>query len=223
VSNRHPFLTCKIASLCISPVQAGIISFKTENSSFILDLRRRSMRLCAVFLAIFRPAALEADGCFFFTGPASLVAATAAFFFALGVLAELLPSVAGSAGFFSSWALGFIWMILRDLVGGGGRAKLGSLFVAAGADGRRLDLTASLGCILNGALGEAGDSGDAGVSSLSICELARGCLIAGGGSSKANCSGDSCLVPSCPAISVEEAGVGGNAVRGMVGACVTAQ
>lgn len=102
MSTRALLLTCKMASLCISPVQAGIMSFKTANSSFILDLRRRSMRLCAVFLAIFRPAALEADGCFFFAGPASLVVATAAFFLAPGVLAELLPAVAGSAGFFSS-------------------------------------------------------------------------------------------------------------------------
>ena len=59
-------------------------------------------------------------------------------------------------------------MILRDLVGGGGKAKLGSLFEAAAVDGRRLALTASLGCILNGALGETGDSGDAGVSILSV-------------------------------------------------------
>lgn len=114
-------------------------------------------------------------------------------------------------------------MILRDLVGGGGRAKLPSLFAAAVVDGRRLDLTASLGCILNGALGETGDSGEAGASTLSVWELAGRALIAGGGNSKAICSCDSCLVPSCPAISVEEAGVGGRAVRGMFVACVTAQ
>ena len=60
------------------------------------------MRLCAVFLAIFRPAALEADGCFFFAGPLSLVAAAAAFFLEPDALAELLLAAAGSAGFFSS-------------------------------------------------------------------------------------------------------------------------
>lgn len=95
-------LTCKMASLCISPVQAGIMSFKTANSSFILDLRRRSMRLCAVFLAIFRPAALVADGCFFFVCATSFAAGTAAVFLAPAVLAELFPAGAGSAGFFSS-------------------------------------------------------------------------------------------------------------------------
>lgn len=59
--------------------------FKTVNSSFILDLRRLSIRLCAVFLAIFRPAALVADGCFFFDGAASLAVGAAA--------AVLLPPV----------------------------------------------------------------------------------------------------------------------------------
>ncbi len=57
-------LTCRMASLCISPVQAGIMPFSTANSSFILDLLRLSMRLWAVLLAIFLPAALVADGCF---------------------------------------------------------------------------------------------------------------------------------------------------------------
>lgn len=80
-------LTCRIASLCISPVHAGIMPFSTANSSFILDRRRRSIKLCAVFLAIFRPAALVADGCFFldcsfvdaaaFAGPDDLVLAGA--------------------------------------------------------------------------------------------------------------------------------------------------
>lgn len=75
-------LTCKIASLCIScPVQAGIISFNVVNSSFILDLRLRSIKLCAVFLAIFLPAALVALGCFFlppFAGAGALFDAAAA-------------------------------------------------------------------------------------------------------------------------------------------------
>lgn len=66
-------LTCKIASLCISPVHAGIRLLRTANSSFIFDLRRRSMMLWAVFLAIFLPAALVADGSFLFV-PAVVVA-----------------------------------------------------------------------------------------------------------------------------------------------------
>lgn len=60
---------CRMASLCISPVQAGIKLFSTANSSFIFERRRRSMRLCAVFLAIFLPAALVADGCFLLLAP----------------------------------------------------------------------------------------------------------------------------------------------------------
>ena len=57
-----------MASLCISPVQAGTMSFSTANSSFILDLRRLSIRLWAVFLAALRPAALVAEACFRFAG-----------------------------------------------------------------------------------------------------------------------------------------------------------
>lgn len=101
--------------------------FSTANSSFILDLRRLSIRLCAVFLAIFRPAALVADGCFFLDG--SLAAGTAAaavpLFPALFPLVDVVVGVDSvSTAFFSSCiARGFIWMILRDLVGGGGSAK----------------------------------------------------------------------------------------------------
>jgi hypothetical protein len=58
--------TWRMANLCISPVHAGIIPFSTANSSFILDRLLRSIKLWAVFLAIFRPAALVAEGCFFF-------------------------------------------------------------------------------------------------------------------------------------------------------------
>lgn len=66
-----------MASLCISPVHAGIMLLSRENSSFILLLRLLSIRLCAVFLAIFLPAALVALGCFFLlccwpTGPEAL-------------------------------------------------------------------------------------------------------------------------------------------------------
>lgn len=38
--------------------------FKVANSSFIFDLRLRSITLCAVFLAIFLPATLVELGCF---------------------------------------------------------------------------------------------------------------------------------------------------------------
>jgi hypothetical protein len=58
-----------MASLCISPVHAGIMLFSRANSSFILLRLRLSIRLWAVFRAIFRPAALVALGCFFFDSP----------------------------------------------------------------------------------------------------------------------------------------------------------
>lgn len=45
--------------------------FSTANSSFILDRRRRSMRLWAVLRAILRPAALVDEGCFLL--PAAVV------------------------------------------------------------------------------------------------------------------------------------------------------
>jgi hypothetical protein len=91
--------------------------FRSANSSFIFDLRRRSIRLCAVFLAIFLPAALELEGCFFL--------------FPVGAGAPVtLPAVAVEEVAFlavlelvSSWGRGFIWMILRERVGGGGRAN----------------------------------------------------------------------------------------------------
>ena len=102
--------TWSIASLCISwPLQAGIISFRTPNSSFIFDLRRRSIRLCAVFLAILRPAALVLLVCFLLVPVGVLVAAVVLAFCACGCELDV------------SWlSLGFIWMILRDRVGGGG-------------------------------------------------------------------------------------------------------
>lgn len=68
--------TERIASLCISwSLHAGIMSFKTANSSFIFDLRLRSMTLWAVFRAIFFPAALVELGCFL---PMPLVSADTA-------------------------------------------------------------------------------------------------------------------------------------------------
>lgn len=54
-----------MANLCISwSLHAGIMSLSTPNSSFIFDLRLRSMTECAVFLAIRFPAALVILGCF---------------------------------------------------------------------------------------------------------------------------------------------------------------
>lgn len=157
--------TCRIASLCISPVQAGIMLFSTANSSFILDLRRRSIKLWAVFLAILRPATLVADGCFFLdeqeasleTGTAAAAggAAGAAVDFRLAVVGPPFPAgpaAASSGGLRASCVRGFIWMILRDRVGGGGSANesLGvwaeGLADGAGAD-RFRDLTTSLGWI----------------------------------------------------------------------------
>ena len=113
-------LTCSMASLCISSsLQAGIISLSTPNSSFIFDLRLRSIRLCAVFLAIFLPAMLVELGCFFLVTEADVV------------------DDAGAGRLFDSFAVcfvecvedcvvcwpGFICMIFLDLVGGGGNEK----------------------------------------------------------------------------------------------------
>lgn len=132
--------------------------FSTANSSFIFDLRRRSIKLCAVFLAIFLPATLVADGCFFLDEEASVAGDAAAGaaaddaddFFVVLVDPFPVPAAADSAGFLASFVRGFIWMILRDLVGGGGKANeslLLALLAARAAEDRFRDLTASLGCI----------------------------------------------------------------------------
>jgi hypothetical protein len=118
-------LTCKIASLCISPVQAGIIFFSTVNSSFIFDLRRRSIKLWAVFLAIFRPAILVADGCFFFACGAPAVPLATLDFEAPPLILKLS----------SGWPRGFICIIFRDLVGGGGSVKV-SFEIGSAAEDR---------------------------------------------------------------------------------------
>jgi hypothetical protein len=99
--------TCRIASLCISWfLHAGIMSLRTPNSSFILERRRRSIRLCAVLRAILRPAAVVFPACLRLAPPAVPAAAFA---------------LASGCGLGGSWAsFGFIWMILRERVGGGG-------------------------------------------------------------------------------------------------------
>ena len=86
------------------------MSFRTPNSSFIFDLRRLSMRLWAVLRAIFFPATLVRLGCFlgvvFAEDPPRLP---------VGPVGESPKAVFVGPG--------FIWMILRDRVGGGGREK----------------------------------------------------------------------------------------------------
>ena len=72
--------------------------FNVSNSSFIFDLRLRSMTECAVLRAILRPAALDALGPFRFED----------------VFVDGAGVPAGSEGF------GCTCMILRALVGGGG-------------------------------------------------------------------------------------------------------
>lgn len=198
-----------MASLCISPVHAGIISFKTPNSSFILDLLRRSIKLWAVFLAILRPATLVAEGCFFLAG---------------AFVVAVLELSANGSGCSSGCSLGFIWMIFRERVGGGGRAKESFCGGFWAMEERRRILTISLA----GRAGEMGETGryeeeeeeeevEAEVEK-SLMEELEGrepAATAGGGSSKDIWRGRK-LEPSWPLISVEEAGVGGGSGRGML-------
>lgn len=134
--------------MCISPVHAGIMLLRRANSSFILDLLLLSIKLCAVFLAIFLPAAV--DG-FFLAPPVVAAGVVDSEFVVVDTRPEPdLPVVEslefGASGGAAATSRGFIWMILRDLVGGGGSAKSfldGPATVAA----RLRDLTVSLGCI----------------------------------------------------------------------------
>src|ERR1700691_4373455 len=72
-------LAWRMASLCMSwPVQAGIMSFRTPNSSFILDRRLLSIRLWAVLRAIFRPAVVEPGACFRLEAGGAVLATEAA-------------------------------------------------------------------------------------------------------------------------------------------------
>jgi len=87
------------------------------------------MRLCAVFRAIFLPATLVDEGCFFF--------APAAVDFVC-----VFDDSSRTSLLSSPCPFGFIWMIFRDLVGGGGRANA-SLFGAGAIDERLLVLTSS--------------------------------------------------------------------------------
>lgn len=167
--------------------------FSTANSSFIFDLRRRSIRLCAVFLAIFRPATLVADGCFFLDEADSPVAGAAAVAVAAGFLLAPVgpfPALVDSVGFRSSCVRGFIWMIFRDRVGGGGNANESfppALLAAGAAEDLFRDLTTSLGCMGYGVLGDVWDPGDSGVFILGAWDRDPPAeFMAGGGSSKAS-------------------------------------
>lgn len=111
-----------MASLCIScPWQAGTRVFNTPNSSFIFDRRLRSITECAVFRAIFFPAALVALGCFF--GVTAAAAAVAALVPRRAEPLAMDFGVGGAVGSSGSFSRGFIWMIFRERVGGGGREK----------------------------------------------------------------------------------------------------
>jgi hypothetical protein len=135
--------------------------FRRANSSFILERRRRSIRLCAVFLAIFLPAALVLDGCFllFPEGVGGVPSGPAAAAWAAGDF-DARALLAALEELMSSWGRGFICMILRERVGGGGRANW-SLGGCA-ADDRLRDFTVSLGCVyvvpLEGAVSSMGVS-----------------------------------------------------------------
>lgn len=196
-------------SLCISPVQAGIIFLSTANSSFILLRLRRSIKLWAVFLAIFRPAALVALGCFFlpFSSAAASPAVEPVVFEFVAVAAFLVPaeplppvfdfSLPAPLSPLVSCARGFIWMIFRDRVGGGGRANELS-FASLAAEERRRAFTVSAGCMGNVAPGEVVTSGCDLVSvgetrdDEAVGEMRVASWIAGGGSSKESWKEASC-------------------------------
>ena len=101
-------------------MQAGIIAFKVPNSSFIFDLLLLSITLWAVFLAIFLPATLVELGCFF-VAVAAVVEDVEALLFGPFGFCCVETFVECSEG----WGFGFICMMVRDRVGGGGREKAG--------------------------------------------------------------------------------------------------
>lgn len=185
-------LTCKIASLCIStPLQDGMRSFRTPNSSFILLLLLRSMILCAVFLATLRPAAVLAVAVLRL--PPALAGFEDFVAFPGGTYAassSLPPSCACDAG----------CILLRERDGGGGREKSeGSLPPEE--------------CLE--ALTDSGEANACGETSL------RGGApwpaTAEGGSW--NCESSCGRLSACmPLISVEGAGVGGKVAGGMLAA-----
>lgn len=179
------------------------MSFSTPNSSFIFDLRRRSMRLWAVLRAIFFPATLVELGCF------------------LGVvLADPPPRLpVGPAGDVPEGVLvgpGFIWMILRDLVGGGGREK-STLLVGVASCFCVLDVLRCFGPVVlaTGDVGETGLYEDSDLTEPSDDPLLLVEARAGGGRAKV-ISNDGARAFSFAWRSVEDTGVGGRPGRGMM-------
>ena len=128
------------------------------------------------------------------------------------------------------WDAGFIWMILRARVGGGGRAKSSLARWVRPADVRRLAVVCSA---VGGREETRVSSWDDAVAVLAVAaaatdadaraddEDASGTLsstlavIAGGGNRKEGSSEGECW-RSQPRRSVEEAGVGGSFGRGML-------
>lgn len=98
------------------------MSFRTPNSSFIFDRRLRSIKLWAVLRAILRPA-LDPAACLPFLAvllPALLLAGAGCV-----LLLEVFAGAAdedGGALEADSEFFGLTWIILRERVGGGGRA-----------------------------------------------------------------------------------------------------
>lgn len=138
-----------MASLCIEswPVQAGTMSFKVPKTSFILNRRRRSIRLCWVLRATFLLAAVFPLGCF------RLLPAVVAFPLPGAAALELVAEAGGLVDAAGSWLPGFIWMIFLARVGGGGSAQSLSTAVS------RADFARFLGPGAVGATGEVGDGG----------------------------------------------------------------
>ena len=87
------------------------MSFKVPNSSFIFERRRRSIRLCAVLRAILRPATLVELGVLRFAFELEGGVAGVVFDGGTLVLSVFVCSVE---------LFGFMWIIFRGRVGGGG-------------------------------------------------------------------------------------------------------
>lgn len=119
------------------------MSFSTPNSSFIFDRRRRSIRLCAVLRAIFRPCALVPP-----LLPRPFLPAAAP------LLEGSSAAAAAAASGCACWLpFGFIWIIFLERVGGGGSANASSFLVARDCD---CDAEDCLRWTLTGDVGDAG-------------------------------------------------------------------
>lgn len=212
--------TWRIANLCIScPRQAGIMFLRVENSSFILDRRRRSIKLWAVFRAILRPAALVALGCCFFLKEEEetavdvealeefLVVVSLADAEEADVLFALPLDAAGPVDLDDVvCVLGFIWMILRARVGGGGRSRSSSGRLVACRDA----LAPRPVAVRFGEVGESSRRTDAGsgLDGFLVADGTRRGLRAAGGSEKVS-TPSSTEYRSLTMSSPDVAGVGG--------------